>query len=748
MELPRSSESAEYSGDITVVHNFDIDPANKGLIFKILRSKMYSDPIGSICREISSNCRDAHREVKTPNRPIEIELIQEFWGNEQPHIIFRDYGPGLSPDRVANIYTKYGSSTKRDSNEQSGGFGLGGKTPFSYTDSFCVVTVVNKIKYTYNLVIEETEEGRMILLGEEPTQESNKTEVIIPINSKKDIEEFHSKSLIVTKFWNPRPIFKGFTISSEVSYEIIEETPEYLLIKEPGSRYNRKTPVLNCLVDGIFYPIPDNSDKWPIRQLDENYSILLKVGNGVISVSSNRETLNYDKKTNDFITLAYKKIKAKAHSKIVEVFNNYTTLEKAFMSYLIDRDTVPPELQKEKVTIIKYRMFDMYSSVKLPELFSRKLRYMKGYEVRISDPHTLEIRVRTTELHHLASLYMQQKFPIYWTDKSGPPSGECRTALMELPAVNTSSDGVPTLTNKIIYVLVTPTALTSDPNNKKKLESEREILKNADISCIDTLTPTMMRRRKRNADPNKSQSYILYANRTRGYGRTIVVKKVDKVVCYSTEDGTYKPLTNFTQNPNNLFFPLSQDDKLSPNPTILSTLHDMGVKITKNLYFVPISTQQALKIQFNDPKEAFQGLNYTDYVKKLPANIVNSFFIDTFVRKYHVSQYEIKTLITKLNDYFQIEPKVISLYDMYNRTHFSKENIKKLDETLGTTKFIDEYEKTEASLKIKELEDRLELYSKNLGKYLWKLIAEKPNDRELMKEINTYYKGLNLNKEN
>ena len=75
MELPRSTESAEYSGDITVVHNFDIDPANKGLIFKILRSKMYSDPIGSICREISSNCRDAHREVKTPNRPIEIELI-------------------------------------------------------------------------------------------------------------------------------------------------------------------------------------------------------------------------------------------------------------------------------------------------------------------------------------------------------------------------------------------------------------------------------------------------------------------------------------------------------------------------------------------------------------------------------------------------------------------------------------------------------------------------------------------------
>ena len=34
-----------------------------GMIFDILRNKMYSNPIEAICREISCNARDAHRAV-------------------------------------------------------------------------------------------------------------------------------------------------------------------------------------------------------------------------------------------------------------------------------------------------------------------------------------------------------------------------------------------------------------------------------------------------------------------------------------------------------------------------------------------------------------------------------------------------------------------------------------------------------------------------------------------------------------
>ena len=45
-----------------------------GMIFNILRNKMYSNPIMAICREISCNARDAHREIGSFDRPCQITL--------------------------------------------------------------------------------------------------------------------------------------------------------------------------------------------------------------------------------------------------------------------------------------------------------------------------------------------------------------------------------------------------------------------------------------------------------------------------------------------------------------------------------------------------------------------------------------------------------------------------------------------------------------------------------------------------
>lgn len=747
MELPRSEESAVYSSDISVVHNFDIDPANKGLIFKILRSKMYSDPIGSICREISSNCRDAHREVKKPNTPIEIELIQEFWGTEQPHIIFRDYGPGLSPDRVANIYTKYGSSTKRGSNVQTGGFGLGGKTPFSYTDSFCVVTVVDKIKYTYNLVIEETEEGRMVLLGQDECNEPNRTEVIIPISSKKDIEEFHSKSISVTKFWTPRPIFKGFESSSEYDYQVIEDTPEYMIIREPGSRYNRKTPILGCLIDSIYYPVQSN-DKWYLRELDQPYCVLLKFGNGVLSVSSNRETLNYDKQTTDQVTRVFKKIKDSVTKKISEIFAGYTELEKSFMSTLLDRDSIPVSLGSESATIVKYRLFDMYNTIKLPTLFSRNLRYMGGYEVRIADSETLEVRVRKVELHALALQYIKTKFPIYWTSKTTPPTSESRTALLQIPGLLTiGQDGNPTVTSSLnsIYVFTSPSVVgTSNQDLKDRIEKDLKIIKDQDISCIDDLEPTAMKRRKSKPNSDKAQSYILYSSRVRSYGKTIHVKRIDKKQVFSLDNLNFYPIEDLIKDPDILFFPLSSEDRLSPDPKTISYLQNYGIQMSKTIYFVPASTQQALKIEYSKPEEAFKNLDLSSLLTKLPTYVLNAFLEGELKDKYEISQYNIEDFLKRMNHIFKIDPKIIKKYDRFIREKDIKHHLQKIDEIVGSTVLIDAYNKVYADYKLNDIANTFKKLSQGLGVYLWKLIASDDRDKNLLTQIEIYYKGLNL----
>ena len=82
------------------------------VIFNILRSKLYSNPIKSTCREYASNARDAHVEAGIPEIPIEIYLPSAIDNSFR----VRDFGLGISPDRINNVFVLYGNSTKRHSN--------------------------------------------------------------------------------------------------------------------------------------------------------------------------------------------------------------------------------------------------------------------------------------------------------------------------------------------------------------------------------------------------------------------------------------------------------------------------------------------------------------------------------------------------------------------------------------------------------------------------------------------------------
>ena len=63
----------EVSGEIKSM-NFGIKSTDMGIILEILRSKMYKNPVAAICREISSNSRDANREVGKKEIPIRISI--------------------------------------------------------------------------------------------------------------------------------------------------------------------------------------------------------------------------------------------------------------------------------------------------------------------------------------------------------------------------------------------------------------------------------------------------------------------------------------------------------------------------------------------------------------------------------------------------------------------------------------------------------------------------------------------------
>lgn len=171
--------------------NYGVNVDNLPLLFQMLRTNLYSDLHGSIIREVVSNVEDAHTEAGKKDAIGEVEWVDEnrILGVDC-QLIIRDFGVGLSPERMETVYGNYLSSTKRGSNDSIGGFGLGSKVPFAYTDSFFVETVFDNMKYRYLCYIDETQLGAISLLGKEKVKRENGTEIIIPIKSQDDKDDF------------------------------------------------------------------------------------------------------------------------------------------------------------------------------------------------------------------------------------------------------------------------------------------------------------------------------------------------------------------------------------------------------------------------------------------------------------------------------------------------------------------------------------------------------------------------------
>ena len=125
------------------VSKMTLDDESTSMIFQLFTGGLYSDPIGSMIREVTSNCFDSHveAEVDSYKNPVVVEIKDEMTGK---FITFHDKGVGMCPDRVENILGRYFKSTKRKSNRLIGGYGLGAKTPLAYTESFFVETVSEK----------------------------------------------------------------------------------------------------------------------------------------------------------------------------------------------------------------------------------------------------------------------------------------------------------------------------------------------------------------------------------------------------------------------------------------------------------------------------------------------------------------------------------------------------------------------------------------------------------------------------
>lgn len=171
-----------------------IDLTSMPHIMNVL-TDLYKNRVAAIIREYSTNGRDAHIEAGI-DRPIEVKLPTPFTQT----LRIQDFGVGLTVDDIHEIYSKYGASTKRTTNDQTGMLGLGCKSALTYADQFTVTSVKDGTKVV--VVVSRNDEGAgvMQVLDTVRTDDENGTEIMVP-TLREDTDRFRSEAAEFFATW-------------------------------------------------------------------------------------------------------------------------------------------------------------------------------------------------------------------------------------------------------------------------------------------------------------------------------------------------------------------------------------------------------------------------------------------------------------------------------------------------------------------------------------------------------------------
>lgn len=277
-----------YEGDRTVTSSgvtakgqFGISQKSQAHIMTILRDTLYSDKILAVLREYSSNAWDAHRMVMKGDVPISVTLPEY----DSPTLVIRDFGPGMSPDEIFNVYTQYGESTKRDTNDAVGMMGIGSKSAFAYSDSFTVTSWNGGKKRSYVAVLDESNIGEIQCLGEmDCPEDETGIEIQVPV-SVEDIVSFRIKAINLFKYFNPQP-----TINTELPKFDVERRKSGFV----STNVNEWIAVMGCIPYRLnltqVQADLEAAGMWaPLQKIKGGLNFKI----GEVNISASREELKY-----------------------------------------------------------------------------------------------------------------------------------------------------------------------------------------------------------------------------------------------------------------------------------------------------------------------------------------------------------------------------------------------------------------------------------------------------------------------
>lgn len=302
--------SATLGGKEAISFGISEDPA----FFQILSSSLYNNPNLAVVRETICNSWDAHIEAGLQHLPILIHL------DEDGFIRFRDYGKGIPDELIGQVYGTYGASTKKANTATTGGFGLGCKSPFAYTDSFQVTSMNQGKMSIYNVTKSSIETngkpGIIPIISGVDTEQSG-LEVKFQIRQE-DVNEFVRYIESIVYNGEIKAVLRRSVLVEPGKFEEIDrDIPVLGMSFEPGSydfsgswhRSYMGSHAVYIRYGNVMYPATESPATSEALGLIHNFMsiiganrIVVQAAPSTLAIAPSRETLSNQKMTDDGIT--------------------------------------------------------------------------------------------------------------------------------------------------------------------------------------------------------------------------------------------------------------------------------------------------------------------------------------------------------------------------------------------------------------------------------------------------------------
>lgn len=370
-----------------------IDYENIALVMEILINRMYENKEAAILRELICNGLDAGASK------VDVTIKHLFENYYEVEV--KDDGCGMDIYVIEKVYCSFANSTKRNTNEEIGGFGLGSKSPLSIAECIIVETVSKKDRTLFTMAIGENNIPTVSIMEYEKGDFQGKTGTSVKFTSK------FSRDWQRHRVFNSKVFINGDQTSNE-NYIAQAENGDYLTINGgKGGRlniertsYEKSLPISIYYGNTVMYSIaPLELEDFELSYIDlySEDSVVIPANIGDIDLIPSREYIAKTQKNKTFVLNYIKNLNEKIDKNIEENIKNceLSSLLNAYIYLSINRAYA-------KINCRNGRILS-------PSIFLSKIKNRLNYEL---DGELLKDFIK--ELKNTKSLVLEEAHPIIY----------------------------------------------------------------------------------------------------------------------------------------------------------------------------------------------------------------------------------------------------------------------------------------------------------------------------------------------